>query len=303
MNAATPAASHAAAIDAPPSTRSGLVVRPATPAIGADLYGLDLAKPLSEVERQDILDALHTHQVVFFHDQTLTNAELSTFARIFGEPQAANESSFDKDEAFPEIDVLAFGGGRRPYNTQELWHSDFSGRAMPTMGSVLYCLEAPSSGGDTIWASGFAAYDALSDRMKAYLDGMQAEHRTIKSFGDEIRSNLWKDEKGRKRLQELQALPPAEHPVVRTHPVTGRKALFINEGFTERLLGVSRKESDAVLGYLFAHTRVPEFQVRFRWKKGDLAVWDNRVTQHYAVSDYEERRVMHRITIRGDRPF
>jgi taurine dioxygenase len=287
----------------PAGTRSGLEVRPSTPAIGADISGIDLSKPLSEAQRQDILDALYEHQVIFFHNQALSSAELSAFARTFGEPQPANESSFDKDEAFPEIDVLAFGGGRRPYNTQELWHSDFSGRATPTMGSVLYCLEAPSAGGDTIWASGFAAYDALSDKMKAYLDGMQAEHRTIKSFGDEIRSNLWKDEKGRKRLQELQALPPAEHPVVRTHPVTGRKALFINEGFTERLIGVSRKESDAVLGYLFAHTRVPEFQVRFRWKKGDLAVWDNRVTQHYAVSDYTERRVMHRITIKGDRPF
>jgi taurine dioxygenase len=303
MAASSPAAHAAPSPDAGPRFRSALTARPTTPAIGADLSGLDLSKPLSDDERQDVLDALHAFQVVFFHDQRLSNAELSAFARLFGEPQPANESSFDKDEAFPEIDVLAFGGGRRPYNTQELWHTDFSGRAMPTLGSVLYCLEAPSSGGDTIWASGTAAYDALSDKMKAYLDGMQAEHRTIKAFGDEIRSNLWKDEKGRKRLQELQALPPAEHPVIRTHPVTGRKALFINEGFTERLLGVSRKESDAVLGYLFEHTRVPEFQVRFRWKAGDLAVWDNRVTQHYAVSDYTERRVMHRITIRGDRPF
>lgn len=297
MTAASPVAAASAV------TRSVLEVRPSTPAIGAEIFGLDLSKPLSDAQRQGVLDALHEHQVIFFHDQSLSSAQLSAFARIFGEPQPANESSFDKDAAFPEIDVLAFGGGRRPYNTQELWHSDFSGRAMPTLGSVLYCLEAPSAGGDTIWASGFAAYDALSDRMKAYLDGMQAEHRTIKAFGDEIRSNLWKDEKGRKRLQELQALPPAEHPVVRTHPVTGRKALFINEGFTERLIGVSRKESDAVLGYLFEHTRVPEFQVRFRWRKGDLAVWDNRVTQHYAVSDYTERRVMHRITIKGDRPF
>jgi taurine dioxygenase len=198
--------------------------------------------------------------------------------------------------------VLSFGGGKVPYVTKELWHTDFSGRERPTLGSVLYSLEAPSSGGDTIWVSLNAAYEALSEPMKRYLAPMRAEHKTIKAFGDDIRSNLWKDEKGRKRFEEISALPPAEHPVIRTHPVTGKKGLFINEGYTTRILGVDRKESDAVLGYLFDHIRTPEFQVRFRWTKGSLAVWDNRATQHYAVADYSEPRVMQRITIKGDRP-
>jgi taurine dioxygenase len=139
--------------------------------------------------------------------------------------------------------------------------------------------------------------------MKHYLADMQAEHRTIKSFGDDIRGHLWQDEEGRRRFAEIQALPPAVHPVIRTHPVTGRKALFVNEGYTTRLLGVDRKESDAVLGYLLDHLRMPEFQCRFRWRKGSLAVWDNRCTQHYAIADYAQRRLMHRVTIKGDRPF
>lgn len=295
-------AQPASAIDATATTYSALDVRPFTPAIGADIHGVDLSALTSEIEEETIA-ALLEHQVIFFHDQNLTSRQFAALARIFGEPQPASESSFDKIDGFPEIDVLSFGGGRLPLNTKELWHTDFSGREKPTMGSLLYCLEAPSSGGDTIWISLSAAYDALSDKMKAYLDGMKAEHMTMKAFGDDIRSELWKDEKGRKRLHELQQLPPAEHPVIRTHPVTGRKALFVNEGFTTRLLGVERDESDAVLGYLLKHVRKPEFQVRFRWQKGCLAIWDNRITQHYAIADYSEPRLMHRITIKGDRPF
>jgi len=279
-----------------------LQILPVTPAIGADIIGIDLSIALSAGEAAAIVDALHEHQVIFFHGQTLTTEQFARFSRTFGEPQPASESSFDKIDDFPEIDVLAFGGGRRPFNTQELWHSDFSGREIPTLGSVLYSLEAPSSGGDTIWVSMYAAYDALSEKMKGYLAGLTAEHRSIKAFGDEIRSNLWKDEKGRRRLQELQSLPPAEHPVVRTHPITGRKALYVNEGYTTRIQGVTRKESDAVLNYLFDHCRMPEFQVRFRWTAGCMAIWDNRVTQHYAVADYTERRVMHRITLKGEKP-
>jgi taurine dioxygenase len=147
-----------------------------------------------------------------------------------------------------------------------------------------------------------AAYDALSERMKTYLAGMCAEHQTVKAFGDDIRSNLWKDEAGQQRFEKIKAQAPAEHPVIRTHPVSGRKALFVNEGYTTRLFGVERKESDAVLNYLFDHLSTPEFQIRHHWRKGDLVVWDNRITQHYAVADYRERRVMHRITIKGEKP-
>ena len=280
-----------------------IIANPLTPNIGAEIFGVDLAKPLAEGKFNEILAALYAHQVIFFRDQHLSAAQLVEFAKLLGEPQPSAESSFAKIAAYPEIDVLDFDGERPPHNTKELWHTDFSGREKPTLGSVLYALEVPSSGGDTVWTSLTAAYDALSAPLKRYLSGLQAEHHTLKAFGDDIRSVLWQDDAGRQRFAELRAIPPVAHPVVRTHPVTQRKALFINEGFTKRLLGVPQAESDAVLGYLFAHTQTPEFQVRFRWQKHSVAVWDNRITKHYAISDYRERRVMHRITIKGERPF
>jgi taurine dioxygenase len=278
-----------------------LRVMPLTPAVGALVEGADAAR-VDDAAFARIHDALIAHHVIFLRGQTLTNADLAAFARRFGEPQPATESSFGKLDGYPEIDVLDYDATRPPYVTKEMWHTDFTGRERPTLGSVLYALEVPASGGDTIWVSLAAAHDALSDRMKQYLAGMRAEHRTIKAFGDDIRSQLWKDDAGKQRFEQIKQLAPVDHPVIRTHPVSGRKALYINEGYTTRLLGVERKESDAVLNYLFDHLRTPEFQVRHRWQKGDLAVWDNRITQHYAVADYRERRLMHRITLKGDKP-
>ena len=271
------------------------------PAIGAAIEGVDLAC-MSDAQFAPIHDALMAHHVLFFRGQQLSKENLVAFARRWGEPQAATESSFGKLDGFAEIDVLDYDATRPPYVTQEMWHTDFTGREQPTMGSVLYALEVPEAGGDTIWVSLAAAYDALSERMKTYLAGLRAEHRTIKAFGDDIRSKLWQDEAGQKRFEQIKALAPVDHPVVRTHPVSGRKALFVNEGYTTRLLGLARKESDAVLSYLFDHLRTPEFQIRHHWRKGDLVVWDNRITQHYAVADYGMRRLMYRITLKGDRP-
>ena len=271
------------------------------PAIGATVNGVDLAR-VDDLPFANIHAALMQHQVIFFRQQQLTKENLLAFARRWGEPQAASESSFGKLEGFPEIDVLDYDATRPSYVTKEMWHTDFTGRVKPTLGSVLYALEVPESGGDTIWVSLAAAYDALSDRMKHYLAGMRAEHRTIKAFGDDIRSQLWNDEAGKQRFERIKALAPVDHPIVRTHPVSGRKALFVNEGYTTKLIGVDRKESDAVLNYLFDHLRTPEFQIRHHWRKGDLVVWDNRITQHYAVADYRARRLMYRITIQGDRP-
>ena len=277
-------------------------VAPVVPAIGADIDGVDL-RTLDDVVFEEIQRALVAHHVIFFRSQQLGKKDLLAFARRFGEPQHASESSFGKLEGFPEIDVLDYDAGRPPYVTKEMWHTDFSGREQPTLGSLLYALEVPESGGDTIWVSLCAAYDGLSDRMKQYLAGMRAEHRTIKAFGDDIRSNLWKTEEGRRRFEAIKALPAVQHPVVRTHPVSGRKALFVNQGYTTRLMGLDAKESDAVMYYLFDHLRTPEFQCRHRWRNGDVAVWDNRATLHYALADYRERRLMHRITIKGDRPY
>jgi taurine dioxygenase len=284
---------------------NALCVTLIVPALGANLNGVDLARAVDaqfDAQFVDIHAALMTHQVIFFRDQQLSKENLVAFARRWGEPQAASESSFSKLEGFPEIDVLDYDATRPPYVTKEMWHTDFTGRERPTLGSVLYALQVPESGGDTIWVSLAAAYDALSDRMKHYLDGMRAEHQTVKAFGDDIRGNLWKDDAGKQRFERIKGQVPVDHPVVRTHPVNGRKALFVNEGYTTKLLGVDRKESDAVLEFLFDHLRTPEFQIRHHWRKGDLVVWDNRITQHYAVADYRERRLMYRITIQGDKP-
>ncbi len=280
-----------------------ITIKPVVPAIGAEIYDADLSQPLSESRFAEIHHALMTHQVVFFRDQELSRENLVTFACRFGEPHVNVDTSFGKLADYPQIEVLDYDATRPPYVTKEMWHSDFSGREEPTLGSVLYALEVPESGGDTVWVSMYAAYDTLSARMKEYLAGMTAEHYTIKSFGDDIRGNLWQSEEGRRRFENLKSRPPVKHPVIRTHPVTKRKALYVNEGYTTRLLEIDRRESDAVLGYLFEHVRMPEFQCRFRWRKGSLAVWDNRVTQHYAVADYSQRRLMHRITIKGDRPY
>lgn len=285
------------------ATYKTIMVEPIVPAIGAEITRVDLSAALNASQFQEIHDALMTHQVIFFRDQDLIQDELVAFARCFGEPHVNPDTSFGKLDAHPEVEVLDYDASRPPYVTKEMWHSDFSGREAPTLGSVLYALEVPASGGDTLWVSMYAAYEALSDRMKQYLSGMHAEHSTLKSFGDAIRSNLWQGEEGRKRFEKLKAKLPVEHPVIRTHPVTRRKALYVNEGYTTRLIGADREESDAVLNYLFEHVRKPEFQCRFRWRKGSLAVWDNRVTQHYAVADYAERRLMHRIAIKGDRPY
>lgn len=279
------------------SVRSSAIV----PAIGAVIDGVDL-RCLDDAQFAEIHHALMARHVIIFREQQLGNEHLLAFARRWGEPQAATESSFGKLADFPEIDVLDYDATRPPYVTKEMWHTDFTGRERPTMGSVLYALEVPDAGGDTLWVSLAAAYNALSPRMKAYLSGMRAEHRTIKAFGDDIRSNLWKDDAGKKRFEQIKAMAAVEHPVICTHPVSGLKSLFVNEGYTTRLLGVDHKESAAVLHYLFDHLRTPEFQLRHHWRKGDLVVWDNRSTQHYAVADYDTRRLMHRITIKGDKP-
>jgi taurine dioxygenase len=278
-----------------------VTVKPLVPAIGARVDGVNLAR-VDDTQFAALHAALIKHHVIFVRGQQLDNAALLAFARHFGEPQAATESSFGKLDGFPEIDVLDYDGSRPPYVTKEMWHTDFSGREQPTLGSVLYAKQVPECGGDTLWVSLAAAYDALSPRMQQYLAGMRAEHRTIKAFGDDIRGNLWRDDAGRRRFEEIKKLPPVEHPVVCTHPVSGRKLLYVNEGYTYRLLGVPRAEGDAVLRHLFEHLRTPEFQLRHHWREGDVAVWDNRATQHYAAADYTTRRVMYRVTIKGDKP-
>jgi taurine dioxygenase len=200
----------------------------------------------------------------------------------------------------PEIMVIDTHGGFLPDNDN--WHTDVTFSPTPPLAGILAAKLLPSVGGDTLWSSNLAAYDALSAPMKRLLEGLTAEHSVVKSFpaGRWGTDPLFKERYDRAVAKH----PPVTHPVVRTHPVSGRKSLFVNEGFTMRIHEVSERESDALLTFLFAHAARPEFTLRWRWSVDDVAFWDNRITHHYAVSDYlPERRVMHRATVIGDRPF
>ena len=265
-------------------------------AIGAEIHGIDLARGLSASEAQAVRDAFLTHQVIFFRDQALTPEAFMAFAEAMGTPV---EYPFVKGIAgFPQIievkkletERVNFGG---------IWHSDTTYLDEPPMGSMLLAREVPPYGGDTLFASQYAAYEALSDGMKRILDPLvgiasSAKADVSKTREDRLRSD-GKDEAPRDYL--------ATHPVVRTHPETGRKALFVNVAHTAGIEGLTEAESAPLLQFLFAHQVKPEFTCRFVWQPGSLAFWDNRCAQHNPVNDYHgHRRVMHRITLAGDRP-
>lgn len=268
------------------------------PAIGALVTGLRLADPLTATNREALLAALLQHQVLFFEDQPITPAQQRDLAAHFGELHV--HPIYPTVPEVPQIIVLDTGTANLPDNDN--WHTDVTFQRRPPMGALLSAQRLPPSGGDTLWASGGAAYEALSPRFQALLDGLTAEHDMLQSFPAH-RFARTPEEKVRWDAARANN-PPVVHPVVRTHPVTGRKGLFVNEGFTTRILELGAKESDAVLRLLVAHIAKPEFTVRWRWKPHDFAFWDNRLTQHYATADYlPHRRVMHRATIVGDVPF
>jgi len=267
-----------------------------TPAIGARIEGIDLSDPLSQETVAALRDTLNDRLVLFFSDQHLTPQAHRTFAAHFGPLHI--HPIYPNVPEVPEILVLDTSARNAPDNDN--WHTDVTFIETPPLGAALYAKKIPPAGGDTLWLSTVAAYDALSDRFKKLLDGLTAVHEFEKSFP---RDRFAAPEAAKKWEEARAKNPPVVHPVVRTHPETGRKALFVNFGFTTRINELSKAESDAVLGYLFQHVTKPEFQVRHRWRENDLALWDNRVTQHYATVDYlPERRVMHRATIIGERP-
>lgn len=268
------------------------------PAIGALVTGIRLADPLTPDNRDVLLAALLQHQVLFFEDQPITPAQQRDLATQFGELHI--HPIYPTVAEVPEIIVLDTSTANLPDNDN--WHTDVTFVQNPPMGALLSAKLLPPSGGDTLWASGVAAYEALSPRFQALLDGLTAEHDMLKSFPAH-RFARTPEEKVRWEAAKLNN-PPVTHPVIRTHPVTGRKGLFVNEGFTTRIHDLSDKESDAVLRYLIKHIAKPEFTVRWRWKANDFAFWDNRLTQHYATADYlPHRRVMNRATIVGDVPY
>jgi taurine dioxygenase len=272
-----------------------IAVRPVSPAVGAEILGLDLAGTLSVSTIEAIREALFQHGVVFFRDQKLTPEQHVAFARRFGE---ININRFFKAvDGYPMIAEVRkepeqkgnIGGG---------WHTDHSYDQAPAMGSVLYAREVPETGGDTMFASMYAAYDALSDGLKQTLERLQAVHSSRHVFG--VAAYAGRGDLQGRYLNPEAATQDAVHPVVVRHPGSGRKALYVNAAFTVRIDGWTDEESRPLLQYLYQHAARPEFTYRFQWREGSLAFWDNRCTWHYALNDYHgHRRLMHRITVEG----
>lgn len=275
-----------------------LTIEPISPALGAIVSGVRLADPLDDAARRQIEQALLDHHVLFFRDQPLTPTQQANFAARFGDLHIhpIYPSSPEQRE------VIVLDTAVTDVRDNAIWHTDVTFLETPALGAVLAAKQLPPYGGDTLWASGIAAFEALSKPLQRLLDGLTATHDISKSFPQErfgaTDADLARLEEARKKN------PPRSHPVIRTHPVTGRKALFVSDGFTTRINELEPTESRAILDLLFAHFARPEFTVRWRWRENDVAFWDNRVTQHYAVDDYRpQRRVMHRATILGDKPF
>ncbi len=273
-------------------TYESIKVRPLTPVIGAEVEGVDLAAPLGNQAFQEVHDALMAHLVIFFRDQDITLEQHMAFGRRFGELHV--HPAAPQPEAHPEVLVIHADADSK-FVAGHGWHSDVSCDAEPPMGSILRLTEVPEPGGDTLFASMYAAYEGLSDRMQGFLSGLVAEHAS---------EHVFRGRYGLKGKMRDDDYPKSEHPVVRTHPVTGRKALFVNHGFATRIGDMKRAESRALLDFLFDHVKTPEFQCRFAWRPDSIAFWDNRCTQHRALWDYRpQRRHGFRITIKGDRPF
>ncbi len=275
---------------------SGVRVLPVTPTLGAEIQGVDLRRPLTDADLRAIRGALLEHVVVFFRDQPLGDEEHIAFARQFG---ALSPAPFGpKHPDHPEMTVLDQDAPKGQGG--DSWHTDNTFMEAPPLGSILRAVRLPPSGGDTCFASMYAAHEALSEPLKRFLEDLRAEHDLTRM----LRQTILDGNDGGADLATMQRdWPPAEHPVIRTHPETGRKLLFVNRNFTTRITGLHPAESDALLQLLLEHVRTPAFQCRFRWEPGSVAFWDNRAAQHYAVPDYSERRVMHRVTLEGDRPF
>lgn len=267
-------------------------VAPVSPYLGAEIDGVALDGALGNRQMDELHRALAEHQVLFFRDQRLDYDSAKAFGRRFGELHV--HPNTPGPEGHPEI-LPIHADARSKRVAGERWHSDVSCDAEPPLGSILYLHTVPPVGGDTLFASQYAAYDALSPRMKAYLDGLTAFHDGGPNYRATNAKIGVKDD-GR-------AFPSAVHPVVRTHPVTGRRALYVNRVFTQQINELPDDEGRAVLEFLFEHGTKPDFQVRFRWRPNSVAFWDNRAVQHLAIWDYfPQVRSGFRVTLRGDRP-
>jgi taurine dioxygenase len=270
---------------------STIEITPLTSVIGAEVTGIDLREELTDVDVKVLRQALLDHLVLFFRDQPVSDEEQLAFALRFGPMHVSPLQTVHQDA--PEIVVLdqvhPQGEGA------DEWHSDNTFLADPPMGSILRAVQLPAVGGDTCFASMYAAYEGLSPAMRDFVDGLRAVHDITNPLKKAIRDGHSTLDLGAMQ----QKCPPVEHNVVVTHPETGRKALFVNRNSTTHIVGLSEREQDVLLPFLLDHVRSPEYQCRFHWEEGSIAFWDNRSVQHYAVADYHDRRIMHRATIAG----
>ena len=274
-----------------------LDIRPIAGSIGAEIHGIDASRELDAETISTLRKALLDHLVIFLPAQSLTPEQQLRFARRFGEPMIY---PFVKGlDGLPEVTPILKKEEDRN-NFGGIWHSDTVYQDEPPMGTMLYALELPPFGGDTLFANQYLAYDSLSDGMKALLAPLKAINISGKGRVQQTRTDMMKHASAGLKGDELESC----HPVIRTHPETGRKALYVNVAHTVRFDGMTEEESTPILEYLFEHQIQPEFTCRFRWSQGAVAFWDNRAAMHYPINDYHGyRRLMHRITLTGDRPF
>jgi len=273
--------------------RSGVTITRTGVYLGAEIGGVDLRRPLSDAQFAAIEGALVENELIVFRNQEISSDDLMRFGRRFGEltvhPFAPNEGTAPQLIKFRNDETNA------PFGT-DVWHSDETFRAEPPMATVLVAKEVPALGGDTMFVSMSAAFEGLSERMRGFISGLEAIH-DLKPF----RALFGDSEEDRRNLQRFELLyPPQVHPVVRTHPVSGRKVLFVNPQFSIAIKDMDERESRSLLDALFHQALIPEYQFRLRWAPHTVAMWDNRSTQHYAIHDYyPQRRYMERVTIRG----
>jgi taurine dioxygenase len=289
------------------TTPVALDVRPLSGTIGAEVRGVDAKQVLAPDTVAAIRGALLEHKVIFLPDQHLDAAQHVAFARLFGELTPAHPV-IPGIKGHPEVFEINYGSveqyksaGLTERTNDLTWHTDVTFMEQPPLGSILNAVVMPPSGGDTMFADMHAAYEGLSETMRGFVDTLTAVHDGKRQFGAILEKRKaggdWEGE-------QILDLEPVEHPVVRTHPETGRRSLFVNPGFTQRIKGLSAHESRTLLDFLYAHSTQAEYTVRYHWHTGDLGFWDNRTTMHAVVRDFgAQPRVIQRVTIHGDTPF